>query len=101
VQCLAGVANELPLAPCLGKIEGCAEAEFANDEGVFGMVVPAIRQAVAVQEDVAAFQSAIRLAIKMIAKGQRIGHIALSPVQHVIAGAVRFYVFGMCHGPSR
>ncbi len=101
MQCLARLARKLPLPPCLGEIERGAEAEFADDEGVFRVIFPAIRQSVTVERDMLAFQPPLGLAIKMIAKGQGIGHIALSPIQHVVAGAVRSCVFGMCHGPSR
>ena len=58
------------------------------------------RQAVAGQEDVAAFQAAIVAAIKVIVKGTGIGHIALVPVEDCFG---RRYFFGnvFSHGICR
>lgn len=62
------VAHLFPLTPGLAEIETGAEAKFADAEDVLSLK-PALRQAVSGQKDMAAFQPAIRLAIKMIVKG--------------------------------
>ncbi|MNZ89985.1 hypothetical protein D3C78_1089320 [compost metagenome] len=65
----AAVAGLFPLAPCLAEVKPGAEAEFADAEDTLPFE-PALWQAVSGQEDMAAFQPAVRLAIKMVVKGQ-------------------------------
>ena len=76
----AAVADFSPLAPCLAEIKAGAEAQLTDAEDALPFK-PTLWQAVSGQEDMAAFQPAIRLAIKMIVKGQRIGHIPVTPVE--------------------
>ena len=73
---------DFPLAPCFAQIERRSETEFTDAERSFRRF-PALWQAIASQRYVAAFLPTVGLAIKMVAKGQRIGHIAFSPIQHI------------------
>lgn len=59
----AAVADLFPLPPGLAEIEAGAEAQLADAENTVPFE-PALRQPVSGQEDMAAFQPAIRLAIK-------------------------------------
>ncbi|GGD65775.1 hypothetical protein GCM10008012_07520 [Rhizobium anhuiense] len=99
MQVLAAGSVELPLPPGLGEVQAGAEAELADHE--FLPPVPALRQAVAGEEDVAAFQPAIRLAIKMIAKGGGIGHIAVAPFERLRRACANLIGVHVCHGKSR
>ncbi len=83
VKFSARQALGLPLPPCLAEIQAGAEAEFADPEDAVlpGDRLPARRQAVAAEKDMAAFQPTVFAAIKVIAKFLRIGHIAVMPVE--------------------
>lgn len=100
MQFSGAVARQLPLPPSLAEVEAGAESKFANTEGLIASE-PTFRQAVSGQENVAAFEPAIGLAIKMVAKGQGIGHIPVAPVERCMAGSGSRIVLGMCHERSR
>ncbi len=91
------LAVELPLSPGLAEIQAGSKTEFADAENVF--VSPALRQTIASEKDVAAFEAAIGLAIKMVAKGLGIGHIAVAPFERR-SGGVLFRIC-VCHGKRR
>ena len=97
------LAMLLPLPPGLAEIQAGAKAEFADQGGL--LFIPACGQAVAVEKDVAAFQPAIGLAIKMVAKDGRLGHIAVAPFELLACrsgfGRVRPIGNWICHGKSR
>ena len=91
-----------PLPPGLAKIQACAEAEFADQKAL--LFIPTSGQAVAGKEDMAAFQPPVGLAIKMVAKGGRIGHIAVAPFKGLACiGLSCWRLIGnwICHGKSR
>ena len=69
MQCGAAVAHLFPLAPCLAEVKPGAEAQFADAEGALPFE-PTLWQTVSGEEDMATFQPAIRLTIKMVVKGQ-------------------------------
>lgn len=83
------ILGQPPLPPCLAKVQACAEAEFPDDE-VCG-VKPAVGQAIARQKHMAAFGAPVLATIKMVAKGHRIGHIAVVPFEWL--AVVKFGVF--------
>src|SRR5262245_20846110 len=88
---------KLPLAPRFAEIQPRAETEFADQERC--AFAPALGQSVARQKDMAAFEPTIGLTVKMIAKGLRIGHIAVSPFERRSGGVL--VGICVCHGQSR
>ena len=68
MELLPGEPVELPLPPCLCKVQTRTKTEFTDQE--MALVLPTLRQAVAGEEDVSTFQPAVGLAIKVVAKGR-------------------------------
>lgn len=99
MQVLAVCTVELPLPPGFGEVQAGAEAEFADQEVL--PPAPSFRQAVAGEENVAAFQPPVGLAIKMIAKGGGIGHIAVAPFERLRRACANLIGVHVCHGKSR
>lgn len=65
------------------------------------MLAPSVGQAVSRKEDVTAFQPSVGLAIKMVAKGGRIGHIAVAPLEGLRLARADLIGIDVCHGKSR
>ncbi|CCF20213.1 protein of unknown function [Pseudorhizobium banfieldiae] len=91
----ARASLKLPLPPRLAEVQPRAEAEFADSEIAAGL--PSIRQSVAGEKDVAAFEPTVAAAIKVVAKLGGKGHIALVPLKALVT------IFGnvVAHGQCR
>ena len=77
-----------PLAQRLAEIKAGAEAELADDK--FTSFDPTVGQPVAIEEHIGAFGAAVLTAIKMVAKGGRIGHIAVEPFKRLRLSGLGF-----------
>ena len=89
----------LPLPPGLAKFRPVPKPSSPIRK-VF-LSVPTFRQAVAGKEDMAAFEPPVGLAIKMVAKGGRIGHIAVAPFERLRLVPRNLIGIYVCHGKSR